>query len=69
MTNQQKQFNQGISKCWQATCLLNAMMKSRLQDMDGVDISVALEGIHGILYSALCEMEDLTFNSQGGQND
>ncbi|WGE65915.1 hypothetical protein NYR76_02850 [Actinobacillus equuli subsp. equuli] len=67
MRNQQEQFNKGISKCWQAVTLLDAMSKSRLQDMEGVDISVAIEGIHGILHSALCEMEDLDFN--GGENE
>lgn len=67
MRNQQEQFNKGIAKCWQATCLLDAMMKSRLSDMDGVDISVALEGIHSILHSALCDMEDLDF--KGGKNE
>ena len=35
------------------------MSKSRLSEMDGTDISVALEGIHRILASALYEMEDL----------
>lgn len=67
MRNQQEQFNKGILKCWQAATLLDAMSKSRLQDMDGVDISIAIEGIHGILHSALCEMEDLEFT--GGKND
>lgn len=67
MSNQQAQFNEGMAKCWQAATLLDAMSKSRLQDMDGVDISVAIEGIHGILHSALCEMEDLDFN--GGENE
>lgn len=64
---QQEQFNKGIAKCWQAATLLDAMSKSRLQEMDGVDISVALEGIYSILYSALCEMEDLGFNPKGGK--
>ncbi|MDY4594904.1 MAG: hypothetical protein SO424_07670 [[Pasteurella] aerogenes] len=64
---QQKQFNQGMAKCWQAACLLDAMAKSRLHDMDGVDISIALEGVHSILHSALCEMEDLNFT--GGKDE
>lgn len=64
MTNQQEQFNNGIFKCWQATNILEAMMKSRLQDMDGVAISVALEGVHSILIGALSEMEGLDFNQQ-----
>ncbi|WP_238348730.1 MULTISPECIES: hypothetical protein [Mannheimia] len=64
MTNQQEQFNNGIFKCWQAANILEAMMKSRLQDMDGVAISVALEGVHSILIGALSEMEGLDFNQQ-----
>lgn len=64
---QQEQFNKGISKCWQAATILDAMAKSRLQDMDGVDISIALEGVHSILHSALCEMEDLKFT--GGKDE
>lgn len=64
---QQEQFNKSISKCWKAACLLDAMAKSRLQDMDGVDISIALEGVHSILQSALCEMEDLNFT--GGKDE
>lgn len=62
---QQEQLNQGIAKCWQAVALLNGMSKSRLSEMDGVDIGVALEGIHSILISALSEMEDLDFT--GGE--
>ncbi|UQX80144.1 hypothetical protein M3703_02095 [Mannheimia haemolytica] len=68
MRNQQKQFNKGISKCWQAAIILQAMSKSRLQEMDGVDVSVALEGVYSILHSALCDMEDLDFNQEGGKN-
>lgn len=68
MRNQQKQFNKGISKCWQATAILQAMSKSRLQEMDGVEISIALEGVYSILQSALCDMENLDFNQQGGKN-
>ncbi|MCI7718061.1 MAG: hypothetical protein MSQ14_03650 [[Pasteurella] aerogenes] len=67
LKTQQKQFNQGMAKCWQAACLLDAMAKSRLQDMDGVDISVAIEGVHSILFSALWEMENLEFT--GGENE
>ncbi|QLB41343.1 hypothetical protein HV560_07765 [Mannheimia pernigra] len=44
------------------------MSKSRLQEMDGVDISLALEGVYSILHSALCDMEDLDFNQEGGKN-
>lgn len=65
--SRQKQFNKGIGKCWQVAALLDAMAKSRLSDMDGVDISVAIEGIHGILLSALWELEDLTFT--GDKNE
>ncbi|EFM96101.1 hypothetical protein [Actinobacillus pleuropneumoniae] len=67
MSNQQAQFNEGMAKCWQAATLLDAMSKSRLQDMDGVSISIAIEGIHGILIPALSEMENLNF--KGGENE
>lgn len=68
MRNQQKQLNKGIAKCWQAATILQAMSKSRLQEMDGVDVSVAIEGVYSILHSALCDMEDLDFNQEGGKN-
>lgn len=56
---QREKLTEATFKCWQAATLLEAMSKSRLSEMDGTDISVALEGIHGILASALYEMEDL----------
>lgn len=66
MLTPQEQFNKHLSKCWQAVTLLDAMAKSRLNEMDGIDISVALEGIHGILLSAISEIEELDIEVKGG---
>lgn len=66
MLNPQDKFNKHLSQCWQAVTLLDAMAKSRLSEMDGVDISVAIEGIHSILLSAVSEIEELNIEVKGG---
>lgn len=68
MLTPQEQFNKHLSKCWQAVALLDVMAKSHLSEMDGVEISVAVEGIHGILLSAISEIEKLDIKVKGGVN-
>ncbi|OZN24894.1 hypothetical protein CFY87_06065 [Actinobacillus seminis] len=64
--DQQEKFNKAMKKGWQAATILDAMSKARLDQMDGTDISIAIEGVRNILYSALYELDDLT---TGGKDE
>lgn len=39
-----------MKKGWQAATILDAMSKARLDQMDGTDISIAIEGVRMVLY-------------------
>lgn len=69
MNNQQKQLDEEMNKCWQAVSILNAMMRSPLEEMEGVDIAIALKGVHSLLHPALCEMHYVLFEQQEQKND